>query len=74
MQLFNLFNEKAIVDVDKTVETGWTDPATLEPFNSFAEQPRLDVNYRLGPDFGKPRDPDDYQRPRTFQFSVGVRF
>ena len=73
-QLFNVFNESALVDVDKTVETSRTDNETLANFDPFDEQPRLGVNWRYGPAFGEPRGPEDYQRPRTFEFSVGLRF
>jgi len=31
-------------------------------------------NYALGASFGRPRSPLDYQTPRTFRFSVGIRF
>ena len=55
------------------VGTGFT---TFNPFNT---TPTLGpsgsgANYALGASFGRPRSPLDYQTPRTFRFSVGVRF
>jgi hypothetical protein len=32
------------------------------------------ANYDFGPDFGKPTSAVGYQLPRTFRFSVGLRF
>ncbi len=72
-QVFNLFNEKGIVAVDETVLTAHDD-RTLAPFNPFTESPKPGLNYRLGPNFGKPTSSASYQSPRTFQLGVGVRF
>ena len=49
-------------------------------FNPFTQTPvqgspgGAGVNYALGPNFGKAIAPQAYQLPRTFRFSVGVRF
>ena len=73
-QLFNVFNEKGVVAVDLTVLTASDSPQTLSPFNPFTQTPQPGVNYRLGPNFGKPTSSAGYQSPRTFQFGVGLRF
>mgnify|MGYP001767043523 CR=1 FL=1 len=48
--------------------------ASLPVFNPFTETPIKGTNYRYGPSFGMPTEPDDYQSPRTFSFSFGIRF
>ena len=48
--------------------------ATLQAFNPFTETPVEGVNWRLGPTFGQPTSRFAYTTPRTFRFSVGVRF
>jgi hypothetical protein len=48
--------------------------ATLQPFNPFTDTPVEDVHWRLGPTFGQPTSRFAYTTPRTFRFSVGVRF
>ena len=72
-QVFNVFNQQAVVAVDKTVLTAHDDPNLL-PFDPFTETPKVGVNYRLGPNFGKPTSSAGYQSPRTFQLGVGIRF
>jgi outer membrane receptor protein involved in Fe transport len=78
-ELINAFNRQGVVNVDTTVDTASTDP-TLLTFNPFATKPVQGLNYRLGPDFGKPLNPTtgatagDFQQPRTYRVSVGVRF
>ena len=49
------------------------------PFNPFTTTPVAGpsgsgANYTTGAAFGRPRSPLDYQTPRTFRFSVGIRF
>ena len=48
--------------------------ATLQAFNPFTETPVEGVHWRLGPTFGQPTSRFAYTTPRTFRFSVGVRF
>jgi outer membrane receptor protein involved in Fe transport len=78
-ELINAFNRQAVVNVDTTVDTSFTDP-TLQSFNPFTTKPVAGVNYRLGPDFGKPLNPTtgttagDFQTPRTYRVSVGLKF
>src|SRR5262249_34589587 len=73
-QVFNVFNERAVVAVDATVQTAIDDPKTLAPFNPFTDTPKEGVNYRLGQNFGKPASAAGYQTPRTLQIGFGVRF
>ncbi len=46
----------------------------LVPFNPFTETPVRGTHWELGEDFGKPTSKDAYTLPRTFRFSVGLRF
>jgi outer membrane receptor protein involved in Fe transport len=78
--LLNLFNQFQAFnisedEIDTTVETAVTDESgTLLPFNPFTETPIRGVHYEFGENFGKPTDADAYTLPRTFRFSVGLRF
>jgi hypothetical protein len=47
---------------------------TIPAFNPFTTQPTEGVNWRKAPTFGQPLSRFAYQTPRTFQFSLGVRF
>ena len=69
-QVLNLFNQKGVVAVDTTVLTA-SDTDLLKPFNPFTEKPVRGVNYAYADSFGTPLA---YQPPRTFRFSVGLRF
>jgi outer membrane receptor for ferrienterochelin and colicin len=69
----NMFNQSAIDGPNGTVLTNATD-ATLQAFNPFTTTPVENVNYRLGPDFGKALSASAYQTPRSFYFSSGFRF
>ncbi len=71
--------------VDTTVRTAVSPGAgnTFQNFNPFTtipvQRPHNDTtvttaNWDFGPNFGKPRNVRDYQQPRTFQVSVGLRF
>ena len=69
----NLFNQAAVVNVSRSVLTR-NDNTAYAAFNPFTTQPVLGVNYQYGADFGKPTQPGDYQTPREFSFSVGIRY
>jgi outer membrane receptor for ferrienterochelin and colicin len=75
---YNLFNTQAVMSLDTTVSSnaspGDYTAASLPVFNPFTEKPVEGTNYRYGPNFGKPTAPTDYQSPRTFSFSFGIRF
>lgn len=81
----NLFNEDGVTNVNTTVYTGAS--RGLSPFNPFTSTPvecpqgsspaqcqQLGANWMKGPNFGKPIAVGDYQLPRTFTVSFGVRF
>ncbi len=69
----NLFNRTVIDGPNGTVLTNATD-STLKAFNPFTDTPVENVNYRLGPDFGKAISASAYQTPRSFFFTGGFRF
>ena len=72
-QALNVFNRHSRVAFN-------TDVNLLKPFNPFTETPVEGVNWEKGSDFGKAQNPTslftggDYQLPRTYRASVGVRF
>jgi hypothetical protein len=72
--VLNLFNEKGVTAVDVSVQTALDAPTAFQRFNPFTEKPVRGVHYDLAPSFGKPTGPADYQLPRTFRISAGVRF
>jgi hypothetical protein len=72
-EVINVFNESAVVDPNTRTLTARND-GSLETFNPFTETPVEGVHWRRGDSFGQPLSEDDYQQPRTFRFSVGIRF
>ena len=69
------------VAVDKTVltrrqttclQTGTSTRCTA--FNPFTQTPQQGVNWQKGPNFGTPTSASAYQQPRTYRFSVGLKF
>ena len=71
--LTNAFNRSAVIRVNRTVLTA-NDSVTYKAFNPFTETPAVGVNYGYGSDFGKPIGPSDYQAPREFSISFGIRY
>jgi outer membrane receptor for ferrienterochelin and colicin len=69
----NLFNHSAQTGGNETVLTR-TNDSSYQLFNPFTQTPVRGVHYDLGPIFGQPTGVGDYQGPRDFSFSVGVRF
>jgi hypothetical protein len=59
--------------ISTTVQTN-ANLASLTRFNPFTETPVEGVHWRKGTTFGQPLSRFAYQTPRTYQFSVGVRF
>ncbi len=43
-------------------------------FNPFTDTPVEGVHWQKGANFGNPINQNGYQRPRTYRFSVGIRF
>jgi outer membrane receptor protein involved in Fe transport len=83
-EVFNLFNEQAQIAGDTTIITsrqaatacnnGGT-AVRCTAFNPFSTTPVEGVNYAFGPNFGKSTGlSSDFQLPRTYQFSLGLRF
>jgi hypothetical protein len=72
-QCMNVFNQAAVTNVSRSVLTR-NDNTAYAAFNPFSQDPVSGVNYVLGPDFGRPTTPSDYQPPREFSFSVGFRY
>jgi hypothetical protein len=71
--LVNAFNRSAAIRLNKTVLTR-NDSAAYLAFNPFIESPVQGVHYGFGTDFGQPISPFDYQAPREFSFSFGIRY
>jgi hypothetical protein len=72
-QVLNLFHATALRAVNSTILTRSND-ATLTPFNPFTETPVEGTHWRKGPLFGQATAAGSYQLPRTFLFSMGLRF
>jgi len=78
-QVYNVFNQQAVTGVNTTVETRVSNSSSYVNFNPFTTAPvqgarGTGANWNYGPLFGKPTGAASYQAPRSFQFSVGVRF
>jgi hypothetical protein len=84
--VFNVFNEQGVEDFDREVLTE-DDEDWLALFNPFTETPiecpqgaapevceDMGAHWQKGPNFGQPTQESDYQTPRTFRFTVGLRF
>jgi outer membrane receptor for ferrienterochelin and colicin len=71
-ELLNVWNEDGVVAVNTTMLTAVN--AGFDRFNPYTEEPVQGVHWDYGSDFGQPQRPEDYQMPRTFQVSLGVRF
>ena len=72
----SVFNNGGGSDI-RTINTSVltrSNTATLQPFNPFTDTPVEGVHWRLGPTFGQATSRFAYTTPRTFRFSVGVRF
>jgi hypothetical protein len=69
----NLFNQSAQIAGDETILTR-TNNSAYQLFNPFTTTPVLGVHYDFGPNYLQPTGTGDYQTPREFSFSVGIRF
>jgi hypothetical protein len=76
-EVLNLFDEDGVefftTAASTTVNTA-NNTASLQRFNPFTQTPVEGVHWAKGTSFGKPTRAADYQDPRTFRFSVGLRF
>ncbi len=71
--LLNLFDQAAQLSGDETILTR-TNNTQYALFNPFTTTPTLGTHYAFGPNYGQPTGTGDYQAPREFNFSVGIRF
>jgi hypothetical protein len=71
-EVLNLFNQSG-QDGGNTAINDNTN-SDLAAFDPFTETPVEGVHWEKGPSFGEPTSSGDYQAPRTFRFSVGLRF
>ena len=69
----NIFNRGARTRGDIALLTRVND-TRYQAFNPFTTTPERGVHWEYSPTFGEPQAFDDYQDPREFSFSVGVRF
>jgi hypothetical protein len=70
-EVTNVFNEDAATTVNTTI----LGPRQgMEEFDPFTETPVQGVNWDYGDSFGDPQSAADYQQPRTFRISFGLRF
>ena len=72
-EILNVFNEDGVVFVGTTVNDATTS-GDFQTFNPFTTTPQQGVHWDFGSDFGQATEPDDFQTPRIFRFSVGFRF
>ncbi len=73
-EVLNILDENTVTRVNVADVNDATTDASLATFDPFTETPQRGVHWDLGDQFGQPSTDTDYQRPRTFRFSVGFRF
>ena len=89
-EIINLFNERGVVSYNEEVLTAVDNPTgqvIWRPFNPFTDTPiecpqraaaaecqAMGANFQRGPNFGEADSEGDFQTPRTFRVSVGLRF
>jgi hypothetical protein len=69
----NILNNAARTRGDIALQTR-VNNARYQAFNPFTTTPVRGVHWDYGSTFGEPQAFDDYQDPREFSFSVGIRF
>jgi hypothetical protein len=72
-EVLNVFNEHGLINVNASVQDA-TNSTALQPFNPFTETPVEGIHWRKGASFGRGVLETDFQLPRTYRFSVGIRF
>jgi len=74
-EVTNIFNESGAVVHDNTTFS-WRNDRSLNLFDPFDSTytPTEGVDWRKGDNFGQPVNEADYQAPRTFRVSFGIRF
>jgi hypothetical protein len=71
-EVLNVFNEQGAIGHNSSILDATN--SDLATFNPFTETPVQGVHWEYGSNFGTPTREASYQTPRTFRFSVGVRF
>ena len=86
VDVINVFNQQALEDpdfIDKTIVTRRSTvtacnnngvAARCVAFNPFTDKPVEGTHWAKGTTFGQPTSESAYQRPRTYRFSLGLRF
>jgi len=72
-EVLNVFGEDGVIDTN-TATFSWRNDRSLELFDPFTETPVEGVHWYKGENFGEPENENDFQLPRTFRVSVGLRF
>jgi len=72
-EVLNVFDEQEAIVVNASVLDA-TVAAGYQNFDPFTETPVEGVHWDFGPNFGQPLTENSFQPPRTFRFSVGLRF
>jgi len=72
-EVLNVFNNQTSLSPNNDVLT-WVEDRSLQFFNPYEETPVEGVHWRKSPLFGETLSEDDYQNPRTFRVSLGIRF
>jgi hypothetical protein len=73
-ELINALNNDAVIGGGNTTVLTSRQDSSLQRFNPFTETPVEGVHYRLHANFGQPVAHTNYQLPRTYRFSAGLRF
>jgi len=77
-EVLNLFNESAVTDVNTKINTRsyGCSSSVCQYFNPFdaSYTPVEGLDYEFSDTFGQPENDGDYQTPRTFRVSMGIRF
>jgi hypothetical protein len=71
-EVTNLFNENGVIDGNVNIVDATN--SGLEAFDPFTETPVQGVNWDFDPNFGEPINDLDFQNPRQYRISVGLRF
>jgi len=66
-EVLNVFNQDGAVNVSNLAYP-------TASFDPFTETPVEGVHWAKAPGFGEPQAESDYQQPRTFRVSLGIRF
>jgi hypothetical protein len=72
-EVINLFNEQGVWNPNTTT-LAWRNSWDHELFDPFSEAPTEGYHWGYGSNFGGADVEDDYQLPRTFRISLGIRF